>query len=416
MGFIKKLTCRQFRYPQLQNVHDFGHIAKSGRYVTNFQIEIKNCPDQAFDEWLTLEQTGIGSAHQTHHWCHAYLSALGSDHHAPCQIALFTQNQKPVALLPFQFSRSLGAQAIRFLGADKGNQNTGLWEGEFYRTLSTEDAQLALREVARRCKADLVLLENIPRIWQQRPHPLLSPTASPSPSPVFQGELDSSFDSFFRASQSKAARKKLSRKKRVLMEAGTYRLVRADRSEEVEAVLNAFLAQRAQRAKLTGVPNAFTTETDQAFLRALLPTDPMSRDAPKLILWGLEVAGKIRATYLCLQHRAMLIGYANSVAHDELLPHSPGNVLLMDIIEQACKDGGIQLLDLGLGDERYKHGWTKPVALSDELIGVTLKGKAAEKALRLQSSIKTKIRTSPELWSMVRKIRSFRAKVQSRRV
>jgi len=381
--------------------------------VTNFQIEIKNSPEQARDVWLTLEQTGIGSAYQTHHWCNAYLTALGSDRDAPCQIALFTQNHKPLALLPFKFSRSLGAQTIRFLGADKGNQNTGLWEEEFYRTLSSADAQRALCEIAGHCKADLVLLENIPQVWQQRPHPLLSPTATPSPSPVFQGELDSSFDSFFRASQSKAARKKLSRKKRALMEAGEYRLVSGATAHDVERLLNAFLVQRAHRAGLTGIPNAFASEADQAFLRALLPTGPMSSDAPELILRGLEVAGKIRATYLCLQHRETLIGYANSVAHDELLPHSPGNVLLMDVIEQACIGGRTQFLDLGLGDERYKHGWTKPVALSDQLVGITLKGKMAEQTIRLKSSIKTKIRTSPQLWSLVRKLRAVRAKARS---
>lgn len=89
--------------------------------------------------------------------------------------------------------------------------------------------------------------------------------------------------------------------------------------------------------------------------------------AHPLDLWYLETGDQIRATYLCAQHGKTLYAYSNSVAHDDMLPNSPGLVLIKEIIERACGDPTIDTLDLGLGEERYKTTWAEPVPLKDSL-------------------------------------------------
>lgn len=312
-----------------------------------------------------------------------------------------------MGLLPFQLSRRLGARELSFLGADKGNQNTGIWDHQFYREVSGETAQKLLSEIAALTGADLITLQNIPHIWHGREHPLLLQSATPSPSMIHVGELTDDFDAFFKATQSKATRKKLQRKKRALEDAGGYKVQLASDQRETTAIVETFLQQRARRESLTGIPNAFSDEASQAFLKSLA-----LHDHPELEFqaWALHVAGQTRATYLCLRQGDTLYGYANSLAHDEFFPQSPGVILLMEIIRRACADPGIRYIDLGLGDERYKHGWTEAVPLSDCHLAYSAKGSAVAALDRAKTRLKTRLRNSPALWSAIRRLRRLVAR------
>ncbi len=92
-----------------------------------------------------------------------------------------------------------------------------------------------------------------------------------------------------------------------------------------------------------------------------------------------------------------------------MLKNSPGLVLIREIIEQICADPEVSVLDLGLGEERYKTGWTSPEELCDSRIAVSAKGKIYAGAQVAKTRLKATIRNSDRLWSLVRKIRTMRA-------
>ncbi|WP_168206447.1 GNAT family N-acetyltransferase [Labrenzia sp. PHM005] len=386
----------------VQNQHPVTTTAIDLQLVTGF--------DQAAEDWQQLYETGYATPYQSRTWCQAYLETLGRENDNQPLIAVARQAGQPVLLLPLLLKKKAGFCFLSFLGAGIGNQNTGLWDRAFYDTVQSGTIQDLLDRICRAAKADCLALQNVPVSWHGQKHPLCLDNAQPSPSPVFRGNVDSDFQTLFADTHSKSARKNLTRKRRHLQDAGDYEFGRCSQKEEIEAGLVAFLSQREARARITGIPNAFSDKTAQAFLRHAVGLERhVAGTNPPLQIWTLKVSGKIRATYLCGRHQDTLYAYSNSVAHDELLKNSPGLVLIREIIEEICADPDTTVLDLGVGEEKYKTGWTSPEALCDGLLPITVKGQIFSKALSAKTRLKSAIRNSDRLWPLVKKLRQWRA-------
>ncbi|MCK7615896.1 GNAT family N-acetyltransferase [Roseibium sediminicola] len=326
-------------------------------------------------------------------------------------IAVGTVENRIVVVLPLGLERSASIGTLSFLGHQHGNQNTGLWDKDMYHEVTSDQITAFLTGICDQTGADLLKLENVPHTWHGRPHPLVLADATASPSPVFRRTLGGDFEQLFQQGHSKSSRKNLLRKERHLQAAGEYRIRKAETPVEIKRGLDAFLEQRAVRAGESGIPNVFDTPAAQAFLARLLGiAGEVPEHQPRLMeLWYLETGGAIRATYLCVDQGGTRFAYSNSIAHDNMLPNSPGLVLIKDIIDQACSDPDLDTIDLGLGEERYKTGWADPVPLCDSLKAVTWKGSvklAVEKA-RLRA--KATVRNSPVLWPLVRRLRKWKA-------
>lgn len=380
-----------------------------------FGLQIHEDIEAACAHWTAFESVAVGGPYQRLDWVQAWHNAIGVKKGVRPVLAIASMSGTPVLALPLGLERHNGIALLTFLGQENANQNTGLWHPQQVSDMSPQVVPSILRAVCEAVGADLVHLTNIPSRWQGASLPLLTDDRRESPSPVFAGKIGLDFDTLFRETHSKAARKKLQRKQRALDEAGDYRIAELREPVEIERGLDAFLKQRALRALEAGVPNAFGTATHQEFLRRLLGLDtgaPAGKQAP-LSIWSLESAGAIRATYLCLRNEDRLICYASSIAHDNMVAFSPGAVLLKGIVEALCEDPSVTTLDLGLGDEAYKHAWTAPQPLFDCYIAASLKGRAALALLQAKQGLKTRIRRSRHLWSLVRKLRQIRGRFRA---
>lgn len=360
------------------------------------------------NEWARLLQDGLGTPYQGPEWCRAYLEAFGQERSGELCLVHARSAGALVLILPLSLERRASLKTLRFFGADIGNQNTAVWDKAFYDHVTQDDIRKLTAEVCRMAGADCLILENVPAEWHGRHHPLILSGAQPSPSPVFRRPLPNDFPALFAETHSKSARKNLTRKQRHLQDAGDYRSSLCTSPEDISAGLEAFLEQREARAKITGIPNAFSSRPAQAFLRKAAGLGSCGGSAP-LSLWTLTAGGHIRATYLCARLGGTLYAYSNSVAHDDMLKNSPGLVLIRDIIEGACKDPVLTVLDLGLGEERYKSDWTSAQELCDSYLAVSIKGRIAGAILRSGQRLKSAIRNSTTLWPLVRKIRRLRA-------
>jgi len=371
-------------------------------------VRITSDIDAVAKEWAVLLQEGHGIPYQGPEWCSAYLETFGQQRNGELCLVHAWYAGALVLILPLSLERRAGLKTLRFLGADIGNQNTAVWDKAFYDRVTHDSIRKLTAQVCRTAGADCLILENVPAEWHGRRHPLVLPGAQPSPSPVFHRLLPNDFAALFAETHSKSARKNLTRKQRHLQDAGDYRSSLCTSPEEISAGLAAFLDQREARAKITGIPNAFSSRPAQAFLRKAAGLDSCGSSAP-LSLWTLTAGGHIRATYLCARLGGTLYAYSNSVAHDGMLKNSPGLVLIRDIIEDACKDPDLTVLDLGLGEERYKADWTSAQALCDSYLAVSVKGHIAGVVQRSGQRLKSAIRNSTTLWPLVRKIRRLRA-------
>lgn len=342
------------------------------------------------------------------------MAAFGPDNGIEPAIVTARLHNQTVLVLPLAVSAQAGAQGgartLSFLGEEHGNQNTGLWERSFYDRFQPDQALPLLREIGSLTRADTLALRNMPRHWHGRPHPLVLPSAVDSPNAVYRSCLAPSLQDTIKARMSKSARKNLDRKRRHLEAAGEYCVTTAKGTQEIRAALETFLNQRNERFRQTGIPGGFADPTGTAFLEALVGLgDAQTGLPPQLQIWTLRVAGAIRATCLATRFQDTLYAYSNSVAHDRMLKHSPGIVLIRDIVERACADPQIRHLDLGIGAERYKTDWTDAEPLADTYLGLTLRGRANAATQSGRIRLKKALRNSRTAWPLIKRLRKLYA-------
>lgn len=378
-----------------------------------FDITVYRDFEEAAPVWLALEEQAEGLPYQRFGWVHAWQWAIGNNRGIEPVLVIARQNNEFAFALPLGLEQRRGCAALTFIGQENTNENTGLWNPVCHAAISADTVGLILGDVCRHAGADLLHLANIPQTWDNRPSPLLMIERSESPSPFFVGKLSNDFDSLFLESFSKKSAKNLIRKQRKLEAAGNFRVFKAETEEDIRRGLETFFAQRANREADAGVPSGFSTPDKRLFLEKLAglrPDNIALTDDTRLSVWALEAGDAIRATYLTLRQGNRLIGYSTSISHDELVSQSPGVVLLKNIIAAACEDPQIEVLDLGLGDESYKHPWSEPLPLSDSFLAVTGKGWLNLQLIKARQFAKAKIRNSQTLWHLVRKLRQLARK------
>ncbi|TYC63440.1 GNAT family N-acetyltransferase [Rhodobacterales bacterium] len=361
--------------------------------------------------WQDLGAVAIGTPYQTFGWLKAWAETIGKRQGVEPVIACGQLAGRVVFILPLGMERQAGVRALTFLGHRNGNQNTGFWDPEYYAIADSAHVRALLEEICARQKADLIALNNVPEVWHGRRHPLVLEGATASPSPIFVRDLPADFEDLFRDTHSKSSRKNLLRKQRHLQALKGFRIGKAEREDEIREVLAAFFAQRSRRAAEAGIPNAFGEVAAQDFIGRVTGAAGVDvlQEKPPLGLWYLEADGAVRATYLCAEHGGTIYAYSNSVAHDALLPNSPGLVLVKEIIANACASADLHCLDLGLGEERYKSAWAEPVALKDSFLAATPRGRMKRSFDLGRSRLKTRVRNSALLWSLVRRLRKWKA-------
>ncbi|WP_346896058.1 GNAT family N-acetyltransferase [uncultured Roseibium sp.] len=387
-----------------------AEMSRSAFTTEGFDVTIYRDLEKAAPAWRALEEQAIGLPYQRFGWIQAWYEAVGRDRFIEPVLVIARQNNIFAFALPLGLEHRRGRSALTFLGQENTNQNTGLWNPDCYATITADTLTATLEEVCHLAGADLLHLANVPQTWNNRPSPLLLKERTDSPSPSFVGRLTNDFDGLFRSNFSKKSAKTLVRKQRKLEAAGNFRVFKAETEADIRRGLEAFFTQRAKREADAGIPSGFSTPEKRRFLETLagLHRDNGAQTAnTQITVWALEVGDAIRATYLTLHQGSRLICYSTSISHDELVSQSPGVVLLKNIIEHACAEPEIDILDLGLGDETYKHPWSEPQALSDSFLAVTARGWMNLQADKATQFVKAKIRNSQRLWTLVRKLRQF---------
>jgi len=387
--------------------------AQPGSASGKVELQLTENLEELASEWNHLRSKGVGNPYHGFLWCQAFQNTLGTAERSRPLIALLRLAGRPVLLLPLSLFTHNGIKVLTFLGARIGNQNTGLWDKAFYDAVGPAAIRSVLDQVCRESRADCIDLQNVPCQWNDRAHPLVLDSALTSPNPLYLGSVSGTFEDVFKALHSKSARKNLTRKQRHLQEAGSYEIRVCQQPVEIEAGLEAFFKQREARAQITGVPNAFSRPEAKSFLRQAtqspaLSVSPDNTSAP-LKIWTLSVSGHVRATYLCARDGLTLHAYSNSVAHDEFLKNSPGLVLIREIVEKICADPDTTTLDLGIGEEHYKTSWTHPEPMCDSRYSRTARGKIYSAVQTAKTRLKSHIRNSDRLWTMVKKLRQMRA-------
>ena len=347
--------------------------------------------------WSELERTAPCSIYQTRRFLDPWAETLGrAAGLRPCYMLARDRADQPIALFPLGLERCGPITTARLLGGKDANLQLALlhsatgWTGESLRPL--------LRETARLSGVDVFVFTNQPHAYAGETNPLACLPRGESPSAAYGTALPASSEALLAAKLSKDTRKKLRKKEAKLDALGPVRHVVARTPAERATILEAFLTQKNARFQDLGIASDFGTAAMRAFIERASATEP-----PGIELHALLAGERIVATYGGAAQGERWSGMFNSFdADEEIARSSPGDLLLMRIVESCCARG-FSAFDLGVGEARYKTALCdEPIPLFDAAIGFGPLGCAAAAFVLARQALKQRVKRNPRLLAIIR--------------
>jgi CelD/BcsL family acetyltransferase involved in cellulose biosynthesis/ribosomal protein S18 acetylase RimI-like enzyme len=291
-----------------------------------------------------LAQTPDGSGFHTWAWRRALLTE-----NPDAIVAIVTLAGTPVALFPMAFDRESGA--LRFFGTRRSN-----YSGPLYDPAHMPSVLGGLRALVRQLGATYVDLEGL------REH---SPFRRAARGLVLDGlglpqasrtiacseiDLRPGWDAVWRR-RKKKHRNNWSRARRKLEQLGTVEFEDITGPAAIDAVMGDAVRLYETRWAGANVDRAFGREREvfqRTVARALA-------ERGQAVMSVLRVEDEIIAFSYAVRHGGVSNSY--TLAHDDsYAPYSPGQLLLLHVLEQAAGRGDPSF-DFSVGDELYKEVW-----------------------------------------------------------
>ena len=356
-------------------------------------------------EWRLLEATGAGTIFQRFDWVEAYVRNVAPHEGMEPAYLLGRLDGRPAFLLPLGIRRHGLVRLAHWLGGSHSGYNFGLWSREaadLMPKLGRGGLRAKLREALR--GVDGAVLERIPLEQDGVPSPLAALASLPSPVMGYSVSLEGGMDEVITRTGGGARRRRARSKERRMADIAPVRHgILSDPAEAHEA-LKFFAEQKALRLAEQGLPNVFAEPGVMDFFHDLLDRSAGLRE-PLLQITTFDVGGKTRAVIGSGVHAGRVNLYILTYVHDEMLPHSPGQVLMYRHIEESC-EAGRKVFDFGVGHELYKESWADThIALCDGYAGFSIPGRLAVAAIFAKDGFKSVLRRNEKLWTMLKSLR-----------
>lgn len=310
-------------------------------------------------------------------------------------------------LLPLEVvSKGLLAFA-RYPGGSHANANfpaTGLIAAQ----MTAENLQSAVRRAVKLSRPDIdaILLERQLETLDDQPNPMVGKNSAVSPNVALSFRLPPTFQELLKDRNGTKKQKKMRQMQRRMDERGGWRVFRAASLGETLGVLDRFFLLKGERLKTQGIKDVFAEAGVQTFFKSLF-SDALNTPSPRFELHALEVGGEIAAVAGCtINGKQLTVEFGGICSSDRQL--SPGDILYHFLIEQCCQRG-FEKFDFGVGDEFYKRRWCDTETWHrDNYLPLTAKGHVAVTALTSMSAAKKRIKNSPLLFGLAKKMRGLR--------
>lgn len=360
--------------------------------------------------WRALEARAAIAVYQRYDWvlpwCRHAAPSLGVE---PL-IVLGSRRGRPAFILPLGRRRCRTGREVSWLGCSHVNIAMGLFDPDFASALDADFVRGMFDRVAAAvAPVDFFTLHNQPAEWLGIANPLRQLDGCMADQPVIAIPLATTFDAMLNQRKRKKHRWQVN----TLASVGGYRFFRAETRDEALRILEIFLAQKEEHFARMGVDNVFADPGTVACYRSMIVESFKQRE-PIIQLYALEIAGEIRATFAAGVHQDREHGFFSGISFDDYQRVSPGDLLLYNLIKEACESGR-RTLDLGVGEERYKSAWS-PVSEEQfrTLLPVTLKGRLSVFMLRQMHRLKLRIRSDDTRWQRAKRFRAWAARLRTR--
>jgi CelD/BcsL family acetyltransferase involved in cellulose biosynthesis len=352
--------------------------------------------------WRELESRAVFTPYQRFDWISHYYAARGPQ--GRLAIAVIEAAGTPVALLPLEIGRRVGARRATIIGCEIGNGDLLMLDPAAATLMTRDELLRLLREAARQAGGiDLISFFDQPGQWGGMTNPLLQFPHQLGPNHFYFGARGeaASFDRFDAKRLGN-----LKRRQRKLAEAtGPVELRAATSPAEIDELQAAFIAQRAARFAQQGIANIFAEPHFVKFFRDTAVAS-LGEERPAMIFHGLYAGERIVATAIGTYGGTHYSQYINATSGDEDITKFRLIGILMHELFVDCVRRGAVTIDMGLGDFDYKTDWTEPRDAYDGMIPLTAAGWAAGSALLAVRRLKRAIKQHDRLWELAKKLRA----------
>lgn len=364
--------------------------------------------------WRALETCAVMTPYQRFDWIAHYLSA-GFEPGTSIAIAVVAERGAPIALLPLSIVRRFGLQVGRIIGMPISNIDALIFDPTHVQKLTPAVLRAVFSALGKAGRGvDLMSFHCLFADWQGVPNPLLAFPHNPAPNNFYFNTVGQGEGSFIEHALPHKRRTNIRRSARRLAEGfGELELRRAATPSEIDMVQSVFLDQRAKRFVQMGVENIFGNPEFRAFFRSLALAS-VDADHPALCFHALYAGDVIVATSVGTFTGSHYSQYINSTADGEAAKYTLMGVTLSLLVEEL-RGRGVVSFDMGLGDFDYKTDWTRPVEVFDCVIPVSPLGSLAAPVLRGARALKRRIKQTPALWSLARRVMALRTRLRQAR-
>lgn len=351
--------------------------------------------DQIEPVWRKLVHNGAHCSRYQHiDWAGCWFESFRTRSSLELSVLLCTTStDQPVMLLPL-VTRQIGPLHIAtFMGGSHANFNLPVWT-DHPAVRDRGFAPQLIRELRRQLSIDVLVLLNQPQIWDGVANPLACLPHSSGCNQGHGGELESNFDDLLGRRMGRSSRRKLRQKAKRLEELGPVSCWRAEGPDEIRKVLDAFFAQKHKRMRELGGANVFAEPATRHFIEAAAHRIDAVTGRPVIELYAMTVGDDIIATFGGIVADGRFSGMFNSMADGAYRDYSPGEQLLVKLVEQCCQRG-LRYFDLGIGYASYKKTFChETVGLMDSVVPLSRKGQLATQAIRAGLALKRTIKQS----------------------
>ena len=372
------------------------------------QLEVEICDDfgKLKAEWNQLEEEGVCSLYQRFDWIGEWTRKVAVPARMHPRLVIGRQGDVPMFILPLGLRKRGPFNVATWLGDSHSNFHMGLFAKSFIQNAHPQDVRDMMACVTKNLgRVDVLEMCCQPVVWQGFTNPFTFLDWQESHNHGFALDLREGFDAAINRKNGSRKRKKHRWQRNKLVSVGGAELKVARTEEEVDAFMDVAFQQLGKRFDRAGIWNRFEDEGIHAFMRQIAK-NALHHEEPELLIYGLEIDGKIRATMAGGIHQKQFSGCFISLADDEYSHISPGEMLIHLIIRD-CVDRGLEVFDLGRGEERYKSSWcdtTITMFETNKALSYWGIGFAAYERGKL--AIKRAVRNNETLWNIAKKIRA----------
>lgn len=353
-------------------------------------LRLLRSPQHAEAIWRELERNGAATPFQRYDWVDAWFRHGRDAGHAPL-IVVAERCGAPVLLLPLELTRRGPVTVAQCAGGQHANLGAPLVASGAH--LGPTVLTKLLRQAAAMADIDLFHFVLVPASLSRGPNPLAAlPQAVLSDEDFFSLRLGEPLPG-----RTGEHRRKLRHKRRRLAQLGRPTFHKARSRDGVDRALASFLAQKAERFAVLGVPNPFARPGVAEFLRAASLAG-LEQGQPAIELHWLELDDEPVAVFGAASDGTRLSGMLLSFTPDAAIARCSPGILLLDAVVEDAARRGLEVLDLGPGEARYKRQFAgQRDDLYEVVLPVTAMGHLTSRALQVARASKRAARRCSEL-------------------